>query len=109
LWTVLIWRADGPPAGDFKYSLRLHDTAGGVAFQTDEYIWSFDHAATSQWQPGEASESLKVIDLPEDLAPGNYELRLVVYNDKTQTPSVQVGVWQPEVTLATLQVKADAQ
>ena len=109
LYTVLTWRADRPPTGDFKYSLRLHDAAGGVAVQTDESIWSFDQAPTSRWQPGEASESLIVFDLPPDLAPGDYDLRLVVYDDKTQTPTVQVGLWQPEVTLARLQVKAGTQ
>ena len=72
-------------------------------------VWSFDHAPTSRWQPGEASESLIVFELPQDLTPGDYELRLVVYDDKTQTPTVQVGVWQPEVTLARLQVEAGAQ
>ncbi len=109
LWTALTWRADSRPAGDYKSSLRLYDAQGGVAFQTDEYVWSFDHASTTQWQPGEASESLIVFALPQDLAPGDYELRLVVYDDKTQTPTVQVGVWQPEVTLATLQVGKGAQ
>ncbi len=62
----------------------------------------------SRWQPGEASESLIVFEVPQDLAPGNYDLRLVLYDDKTQTPTVQVGVWQPETTLARLQVKASA-
>ena len=108
LYTVLTWRADRPPVGDFKYSLRLHDAEGGVAFQTDESVWSFDQAPTSRWQPGEVSESLIDFELPQDLTPGDYELRLVVYDDKTQTPTVQVGVWQPEVTLARLQVKAGA-
>jgi hypothetical protein len=109
LWTALTWRADRPPAGDYKFSLRLHDAEGGVAFQTDEYVWSFDHAPTTRWQPGEVSESLIVFTLPQDLAPGDYELRLVVYDDKTLTPTVQVGVWQPEVALARLQVGAGAQ
>ena len=64
LWSALTWRADRPPAGDYKYSLRLHDAAGGLVFQTDEYVWSFDHAPTSRWQSGEASESLIVFALP---------------------------------------------
>jgi hypothetical protein len=84
--------------------LRLHDAQGGVVYQTDEYIWSFDHAPTGRWQPGEASESLSVFTLPQDLATGDYELRLVVYDDKTQTPTVQLGIWQPEAPLATLSV-----
>ena len=109
LYTALTWRADRPPTGDLKHSLRLHDAEGGVAVQTDESIWSFDQAPTSRWQTGETSESLIVFELPQDLTPGDYELRLVVYDDKTQTPTVQVGVWQPEVTLARLQVKAGGQ
>ena len=109
LYTALTWRADQPPAGDYKYSLRLHDEAGSLIFQTDESVWSFDQAPTSRWQPGEASESLIVFGLPQDLKPGDYELRLVVYDGQTQTPTVQVGVWQPEVILARLQVEAGAQ
>jgi hypothetical protein len=109
LYTALMWRANQSPAGDYKYSLRLHDAEGSVIFQTDESVWSFDQAPTSRWQPGEASESLIVFDLPQDLTPGDYELRLVVYDGQTQTPTVQVGVWQPEVALAELQVKAGNQ
>ena len=109
LYTALTWRADRPPSGDFKYSLRLRDAEGGVAVQTDESIWSFDQAPTSRWQPGEASESLIVFELPQDLTPGDYEMRLVVYDDKTQTPTVRVGVWQPEATLARLHVEVGAQ
>jgi 4-amino-4-deoxy-L-arabinose transferase-like glycosyltransferase len=109
LYTALTWRADQTPAGDYKYSLRLRDAEGGLAFQTDEYLWSFDHAPTSHWQPGDASESLITFELPQDLRPGDYELRLVVYDDKTQTPTVEVGVWQPEATLVRLHVEAGAQ
>ena len=36
LWTALTWRADRPPARDYKYSLRLHDAAGGQVYQADE-------------------------------------------------------------------------
>ena len=71
LYTALAWRADRPLAGDYKYSLRLHDAEGGVAAQTDESVWSFDQAPTSRWQPGEASESLIVFESPQDLAPGD--------------------------------------
>ena len=64
---------------------------------------------TSRWQSGEVSESLNVFALPQDLTPGDYELRLVVYDDRTQTPTVEVGVWQPEATLARLHVGAGPQ
>ena len=65
------------------------------------------HWPTSHWtagasgrQPGSCS------DFPADLQPGDYELRLVVYDFLTQTPTVQQDVWQPEITLARLRLVA---
>lgn len=40
------------------------------------------------------------LDIPADLAPGDYELRLVVYDSETLSPTVELGVWEPEVALA---------
>ena len=39
-----------------------------------------------------------------DIVPGDYELRVVVYDFETQAPTVQVGVWEPEVVLARLRL-----
>lgn len=39
-------------------------------------------------------------DFPVDLLPGNYELRLVAYSTETQIPTVEIGVWEPVLTLA---------
>ena len=44
------------------------------------------------------------LDFPEDLPAGNYELRLVVYNFETLVPTVEIGVWEAETTLARLRL-----
>ena len=46
---------------------------------------------------------MTLLHFPADLQPGDYELRLVVYDFHTQTPTVQQEVWQAETVLARLQ------
>ena len=53
---------------------------------------SYWSASASGRQPGSCS------DFPADLQPGDYELRLVVYDFLTQTPTVQQDVWLGEIT-----------
>ena len=49
-------------------------------------------------------DTLSLLDFSEDLTAGRYELRLVVYNFETLAPTVEIGVWEPEVTLAQLRL-----
>ena len=49
-------------------------------------------------------DSLGQRKFPDDLPPDEYELRLVVYNFETLVPTVEIGVWQPETTLARLRL-----
>ena len=44
------------------------------------------------------------LEFPSDLPPGEYELRLVVYDFETLKPTVELGVWEPETTLTRLQL-----
>ena len=45
------------------------------------------------------------MEIPPDLEPGEYELRLVVYDYESLKPTVELGVWKPEAVLAHLQVE----
>ena len=54
--------------------------------------------------PPELLDTLFHLDFPADLLPGSYELRLVVYNFETLEPTVEVDVWEPELTLALLRL-----
>ena len=49
-------------------------------------------------------DTMTLLHFPADLQPGDYELRLVVYDFLTQTPTVQQGTWQAEITLARLRL-----
>jgi hypothetical protein len=105
IWVVLDWGAQAAPKAAYRVSLRLRDASGQVAYQLDDDLLNFDHQGSDFWQPGEAAESLHILPIPATLAPGAYDLMLVVYNSQTLTPTVQVGTWQPELVLAHLELR----
>ena len=98
--------ADGPGLNvDYAISLRLYNDAGDIIYQADDVLWNpTNHTPTSQWSANEPVDTLFQLEIPIELLPGEYELRLVVYNVETQAPTVQQGVWEPEITLASLRL-----
>ena len=104
LWAVLQWRTEPGLDTDYVISLRLYNAGGDRAFQQDTVLWNTDHWPTSYWTENEPVDTISLLHLPPDLPPGNYELRLVVYDFETQTPTVQIDVWQPETTLARIRL-----
>ena len=105
MWGVLQWQTDPGLDVDYAISLRLYNAEGERSYQRDDILWNpVNHAPTSRWAPGEEVDSLFHLDIPADLPPGDYEFRLVVYDFETQTPTVVVGIWEPEVTLACLRL-----
>lgn len=105
LWGFLKWRIGPETDVDFAYSLRLYSESGEMVYQTDNTIRKLiEHTPTSSWFENDVADSLFHLDLPPDLRPGGYTLRLVVYDFKTQVPTVEIGVWEPETALARLQI-----
>ena len=102
LWAVLQWQTQPELDIDFVTSFRLYNSEDQRAFQQDAVLWNPNHRPTSHWPAGEPVNTTALLHLPPDLPPGDYELRLVVYNFQTQAPTVQIDVWQPETTLARL-------
>ena len=102
------WLCDGQitPGLDVDYaiSLRLHDAAGEKVFQEDAVLWDREHLPTSYWSGDVPVDTLALLAIPANLPAGNYELRLVVYNFETLVPTVELGVWEPEKTLARLRL-----
>ena len=103
-WIALSWETLEDLEVDFSISLRLYNDEGGVVFQEDSLLWNPLHQPTSGWTPGDRTETLFQFSLPVDLAPGSYDLRLVVYNVENLVPTVQVGVWEPEFSLADVEI-----
>lgn len=106
LWMVLLWQVKPGLTADFAISLRLYGSDGQQAYQKDHVLGNADLARTSQWSADGAVETLFYLDFPEDLLPGEYELRLIVYDADTLTPTVEIDVWEPEFVLARLRLEA---
>ena len=104
LWGVLQWRTEPGLKIDYATSWRLYNTEGERSYQQDYVLWSPIHSPTSHWSPHLAVETMTLLHFPPDLPPGEYELRLVVYDFETQVPTVQIDVWEPETTLARLRL-----
>ena len=105
LWGVLQWQTSPGLDIDYAISLRLHNAEGERVYQADDVLWDpTNHTPTSQWSTEKMVDTLVQLEIPADIAPGEYELRMVVYNFETQVPTVQVGVWEPEVVLARLRL-----
>ncbi len=109
LWVALQWQTAPELETDFSISVRLHNTEAGSVHQEDFVLTNSVQAPTSHWSPDELVDTLFYLDLPADIEPGEYELRLVVYDFETHEPTVELGVWEPELALTQLRVAADRQ
>ncbi len=107
LWMALRWQLAPGLDIDYAISLRLHDAGGGGVYQKDVSLWEPGHPPTGSGGPTEQFETLAQLYLPADLQPGEYELRLVVYDAETLKPTVELGVWEPETVLARLRLAED--
>lgn len=101
-WAVLQLQTAPGLAIDYVMSLRLHDGGGARVFQEDEILLDSLYTRTSRWKVEEPVENLFHLDLPADLARGEYELRLVIYESDTKKPTAQLETWNTEIVLARL-------
>ena len=104
MWVALQWNT-GPELGiNYSISLRIHDAEGAGVYQSDRAIWKPNHTSTGSGGPAAQFDTVFRLQLPSELTPGEYELRLVVYDSETLKPTVELGVWEPELTLARLRL-----
>ena len=104
-WLVLKWETAPDLHIDYAISLRLHDAEGRAVYHKDEVLWKADHTKTGNGGPSELFDTPFQVDIPSDLLPGEYELRLIVYDEESLKPTVELGVWEPEVALARLRLE----
>ena len=107
LWVGLSWQTDRSTEVDFKVSLRLYDATGTYFYNKDRILKNLNDVTTTGWTPGHSVETLFFLDMPPEMEPGPYELRLIVYNAETLTPTVEIDVWEPEFVLARLRLTED--
>ena len=104
LWMALQWRTESGLDVDYAISLRLYNTDGERSYQRDIVLWKPNHTLTGSGGPSELFDTMVQFEFPTDLASGEYALRLVVYSTETQIPTVEIGVWEPELLLARLRL-----
>lgn len=106
IWGVLRWQRAPDLEDDYAVSLRLYDGEGESVLQEDMVLWNpANFTTTSDWPVHGAVDSLFHLELPAGLPPGDYQLRLVVYDAETLIPTVEIGVWEPESFLAQLRLR----
>ena len=103
-WVVLQWKTDPGLAADYSISLRLNDAEGSLVYHQDAFLENFVPFPTSKWAAEELVDTLHLLEFPPELPPGEYELQMVVYDFETLQPTVELGVWEAEKTLAKLRV-----
>ena len=103
LSVMLTWRVAPGLDADYSTSLRLYNVDGEDAWARDSELlalFSGGMQPTRYWAPDAPVRTLALFDMPPDILPGQYELRLIVYYADTLRPTVVMGVWEPEVVLA---------
>ena len=104
LWVALLWQTAPGLEVEYSISLRLHNAAGDRVHLQDFVLLNRFTNSTRDWTPEEPVDTFHYLDLPSDLPPGQYELRLVVYDFESLKPTVELGVWEPETTISRLQI-----
>jgi hypothetical protein len=78
LEVALYWQARSTPAEDYTVFVHLLDEAGELVAQHDGQPMGGDYP-TSFWEEGETVKDEHDIELPRDLAPGQYQLQAGLY------------------------------
>jgi len=69
-----------------KARVALYDATDNRLAQADERLLNDRHRLPAEWGEEEQPLNLYLLDLPEELAAGHYELRLLVYDAETLAP-----------------------
>ena len=106
----MLWRTDSELAVDFSISLRLYSDDGARVFQRDHVLRKpMEYSLTTRLWSSQPVSTVFDLEIPHELAAGEYELRMVVYDLETSTPTVEVNVWEPETALGRVQLQSSGQ
>ncbi len=104
MWMAMRWQIAPELDVDYAISLRLYSSGGERVFQEDTVLRNPLHQPTSDWSGEAPVDTTGLLTFPADLPAGNYKLRMVVYDFETLAPTVEIGVWEAETTLARLRL-----
>ena len=76
---ILYWHSIAPAAIDYSVFIHLLDQNGNIVAQTDGQPLNF-LTPTSLWRTGDIIRDPRTVELPADLAVGNYQLMVGMYD-----------------------------
>jgi hypothetical protein len=81
----LWWRAEKSPTNSYSIGLHLLDQSGNLIAQSDGAINEYGKTQVdlTTMQPGQIYIDYRTLNLPSIVAPGSYDLDLIVYNWQT--------------------------
>ncbi len=87
---ALRWHAEQPTQRPLKVSLRLKDRNGATVAQNDRLLLNDRHLRSNAWPIG--ADALGIYELSlRDIAPGDYDLAVVLYDEETLAPVGLIG------------------
>ena len=102
----MLWTTASKAVADYSVSLRLYSDDGALVFQDDRVLRKpMEYPLTTSLWTTQPVSTVFELEIPNELAAGEYPLRLVVYDLETSTPTVEVGVWEPETDLGRVQIQ----
>jgi hypothetical protein len=105
------WSVDERPSLDYSIGLHLVDSTGRSVLQVDSGpAGPYTPAQTSAWEPGGLYRDDRQLKLPWCFAPGDYQVRLVVYQWWDGVRLVpEASAWRgPEDSLLLGEITADS-
>lgn len=108
---VIRWQRTPAGGSDrpLKARVALYDSGGARLAQADERLLNDRHLIPALWQPVDQPLNVYLLPLPEDLPPGEYEVRVLVYDADTLEPLTLVdeagAPTGQEAPLGTVQVE----
>jgi hypothetical protein len=85
---VIRWQRDdnGEVTQPLKARVALYSADGSRISQRDERILNDRHLLPAEWSPDDQPLNVYLLDVPDDLAPGEYTIGLLVYDADTLEP-----------------------
>jgi 4-amino-4-deoxy-L-arabinose transferase-like glycosyltransferase len=94
---ALVWSSESELAGDQRVNLALVKSGVLVAPLVTKALVGGDQYRTSQWRAGEVIQQWLTLQVPTEITPGSYDLRLEATSSNTGTVlgSIQVNPGRP--------------
>ena len=90
-WLTLHWRAEQDEPQDYVVGIRMMDASGEeITYWLGRPVYS--GYATSEWKRGQLVQDPWELMLPEGVAPGDYELEIVLFDAVTGEPLTRAAL-----------------